>query len=223
MSFEAELLEIERRIIEAAIPVNRPVFVHMLGIPGSGKSSFLKILQQAWLQKSSATLLGFDQVMQSMPSYQNIDDKILGFEKYEIPARLAGYRILEGLLKKRTHILFDNGGSAESHPDMLRRARDELGYRLVFIYMKTPIEVARMRVNARAIQAGQHTPLHYLEERAAKLDRLIGTYQTLSPSFYEFDNSVGNLDEMRHHSEQFISNIFHEIGLSSCGITSSRN
>ena len=167
-----------------------PVFVHMLGIPGAGKSSFLKILQQVWDQGNTpaATLLGFDQIMQAIPGYQKMDDKVAGFANYEIPARVAGYRILDGLMAKRANILFDNGGSAESHPDLLRQARDKFGYRLVFVYLQTPIDVARARVDLRAVEAGQHTPLHYLEERATKLEKLILIYRTLTPYFYEIKN-----------------------------------
>jgi predicted ABC-type ATPase len=212
MPFEIELLDIERQMIDGADQADKPVFVHMLGIPGSGKSSFLKILQAEWQKKSNATLLGFDQIMQSIPSYQAMDDKIAGFEMLEVPARLAGYRILEGLLAKRATILFDNGGSAESHPDLLRHSRDELGYRLVFVYMNTPIDVARARVDVRAVEAGQHTPLNYLEERHAKLQKLIEVYRTLTPHFYEFDNGHGDFEQMMRHSKDYVLQISKEIG-----------
>ncbi len=213
MSIDHELTHIEDCIIGNAEMASFPVFVHMLGIPGSGKSSFLKILQREWQKKSQATLLGFDQIMQAIPSYQKTGDKIAGFAQYEIPARLSGYRILDGLLAKRAHILFDNGGSAESHPDLLRQARDGLGYRLVFVYMNTPIEVARARVDSRAVEEGQHTPLHYLEERAAKLEKLIETYRTLTPHFYEIDNSQGSFDEFIPHATQYSLNITKELEL----------
>lgn len=213
MSIERELVDIEARMIGEAETASRPVFVHMLGIPGSGKSSFLKILQTEWQKKSNATLLGFDQIMQAIPSYQRMDDKMAGFEQYEIPARLSGYRILDGLLAKHAHILFDNGGSAESHPDLLRHAKDELGYRLVFVFLNTPIDVARSRVDVRAVAEGQHTPLHYLEERAAKLEKLIDVYRTLTPHFYEIDNSLGGYDEFISYAAQYSLNITKELEL----------
>ena len=200
MPLAQELSDIEARIIAGAEIVSQPVFVHMLGIPGSGKSSFLKILHKASQYKP--TMLGFDQVMQSLPSYQQTEDKIAGFAQYEIPARSTGYKILNGLIAKRAHILFDNGGSAESHPDLLRHARDEQEYELAFVWMKTPLEIARARVDFRAVEQGQHTPLHYLEDRAAKLDKLMSTYRSLTPHFYEFENGHDGIENFTIAAEK---------------------
>lgn len=213
MSIDNELADIETHFVAGAETVVQPVFVHMLGIPGSGKSSFLKILQNMWQAKAPVKLLGFDQIMQSIPSYQAIDDKIAGFAQYEIPARLTGYRILDGLLAKRSHILFDNGGSAESHPDLLRHARDDLGYRLAFVWMNTPIDIARARVDFRAVEEGQHTPLHYLEDRAAKLEKLITIYRTLTPHFYEMDNSHSGFEQFGIDAQRLSLKLMTEAGI----------
>lgn len=211
MSTEQELSDIEARMIADAETVSQPVFVHMLGIPGSGKSSFLKILQNEWQTKAPVSLLGFDQIMQAIPSYQVMDDKVAGFAQYEIPARLTGYRVLNGMLAKRAHILFDNGGSAESHPDLLRHARDDFGYRLAFIWMNTPLEIARSRVDFRAVEEGQHTPLHYLEDRHAKLDKLITTYRTLTAHFYEMNNNHDGFDQFITNATQLSLKIIKEL------------
>ena len=204
MALNEELETLASLMLGEAQAVNNPVFVHMLGIPGCGKTSFLKILKSVWSAetKSPASLLGFDQVMQSLPSYQSEADKIAAFAKYELPAREAGYRILDGLLKKRAHTLFDNGGSAESHPDLLRSARDKLGYRLVFVSIETPVALARERVDIRAVEKGQHTPLHYLEEHQAKLEKLIPTYRGLTQHFYTLDNSSGHFDIFTKNAQQ---------------------
>ena len=209
MSIQQEFIDIEKTMTGAAQSASSPVFVHMLGIPGSGKSSFLNILHQTWNNTSSlpATLLGFDQVMQSLPSYQAMADKVAGFDMFELPAREAGYRILNGLIQKRVHILFDNGGSAQSHPDLLQAARDNYGYRLIFVSVKTPLSIARQRVDVRAVQAGQHTPLHYLEERQAKLDALIPAYRALTPHFYELENSGENREAFHRDCERLAAEI----------------
>lgn len=207
MPIHTELSDIETTIIDAAKSAPSPVFVHMLGIPGSGKSSFLNILQQEWQKKANVTLLGFDQIMQMIPSYQNMTDKIDGFRQFELPAREAGYRILDGLLKKRAHILFDNGGSAESHPDMMRYAKDQLQYKLIFLSIHTPIEVARSRVDARAIETGQHTPLHYLGERYQKLQNLIPAYREMAHAFYQIDNVENDMKKFIEQSNEVVLDI----------------
>ncbi|MEK7801274.1 MAG: zeta toxin family protein, partial [Pseudomonadota bacterium] len=113
-----ELKQIEEDIVGQAISSPRPFLLHMLGIPGAGKTTFLEILQQNWTKEhgTKLTLLGFDQVMQALPSYQLNPDKPSAFAAFELPARAAGYSILESLLAKKASILFDNGGSAASHP-----------------------------------------------------------------------------------------------------------
>jgi predicted ABC-type ATPase len=213
MSLKEELESLEIFMTETAETVDNPIFVHMLGIPGCGKTSFLKILQSVWSSKNkpSVTLLGFDQVMQSIPSYQAIGDKIAAFAEMELPARETGYRILEGLLQKRAHIIFDNGGSAESHPDLLRQARDNHGYQLVFVSIVTPVILARARVYNRSIKEGQHTPPHYLEERQLKLEKLIPIYQSLTPHFYNFDNNSTEFDAFEKTSYQIATAICRDI------------
>lgn len=183
---------IERAIVSAATPTSSPVLVHSLGIPGCGKSSLFKILEKNWYEKSksSPTLLGFDQVMQSHPDYQAYPDKIAAFDKFELPAREAGYRVLDKLLEKRAHILFDNGGSADSHPALLRRAQHDFGYKVILISIFTPVSISASRVDLRAEQTGQHTPMHYLQERFDKLQKLLPEYKALTPHFFEIDNSI---------------------------------
>lgn len=200
---ESEIFEIEQLMIAEAKQVSAPLFVHMLGIPGSGKTSFLEVLEVVWRSNHSvpATFLGFDQVMQAMLSYQKTGDKVEAFAKYELPARSVGYRLLEGILKKRAHIFFDNGGSAESHPDMMLEARNTLGYRLVFVSIEISLEEALKRVHIRAIGSGQHTPSHYLEERHIKLQKLIPVYEGIAHNFYRIQNDGADIDLFQQKSQ----------------------
>lgn len=194
-----ELLAIEDQIVAQAVPFSQPFLLHMLGIPGAGKTTFLNILLQNWPSnlKTKPTLLGFDQVMQALPSYQLNPDKPAAFAALELPARATGYSILERLLDKKTSILFDNGGSAPSHPDLLLRARDVHGFQIIFVSIVTKTDDARARVDARAVTAGQHTPLHYLEERAQKLQQLMGVYRTLTPHFFEIENTGDDINAFK--------------------------
>lgn len=171
----------------------KPVFLHMLGIPGAGKTTFLEILMHEWNGPSMPHLLGFDQVMQSMPAYQQMEDKIAAFDRFELPARDEGYRILYELMEENRSILFDNGGSAASHIDILKRAANK-GYRLVLVAISTPVEMAQRRVDARSISEGRHTPMNYLEDRAQKLDELRTSYRSLTPHYFEIENNGLDFD-----------------------------
>jgi adenylate kinase family enzyme len=164
-----------------------PIFLHLLGIPGAGKTTFINILQSNWIGKGQPTLLGFDQVMQSMAGYQAMDDKIAAFAQYELPAREQGYQILNELMAEKRSLLFDNGGSAATHLDIMNRACG-LGYTLILVSIKTPIEIAKRHVDQRSITEGRHTPMQYLEDRAKKIENMIKSYRDLTPHFYELQN-----------------------------------
>lgn len=164
-----------------------PLFLHMLGIPGAGKTTFLNILEANWQGSNRPYLLGFDQVMQAMPEYQAEQDKIKAFNLFELPARAKGYQLLENLMAEKQSLFFDNGGSAASHLDILNRAK-ESGYTIILVSIATPVEIAHRHVDQRSITEGRHTPMHYLEDRAQKIAALITQYRELTPHFYEIRN-----------------------------------
>jgi predicted ABC-type ATPase len=126
--------------------INPPILLHMLGIPGAGKTTFLNMLLDAWQGHPRPILLGFDQVMQSMPDYATYADKETAFAALELPARALGYKMLNDLIAQEQSILFDNGGSAASHPDLLRSAQNK-GYTIVLVAIRTPVDVAAARVS----------------------------------------------------------------------------
>lgn len=162
--------------------MTQPIFLHMLGIPGAGKTTFLNILEANWIGVDKPYLLGFDQVMQAMPDYQAEPDKIKAFEIFELPAREKGYQILKNLIANKQSLFFDNGGSAASHLDILSRAK-ESGYTIILVSIATPINVAQRHVDQRSIIEGRHTPMTYLEDRAQKISTLTADYRALTPHF----------------------------------------
>jgi predicted ABC-type ATPase len=131
--------------------------------------------------------LGFDQVMQAMPDYQSYSDPVEAFAALELPAREQGYQMMEALLEKGQSFLFDNGGSASTHVDILKRAQSK-GFRVVVVSICTAIQDAQKRVDVRAVQEGRHTPMNYLDDRATKIAALHEEYKSLTPFFFEMTN-----------------------------------
>jgi predicted ABC-type ATPase len=164
----------------------------MLGIPGAGKTTFLNILEANWIGPDKPYLLGFDQVMQAMPEYQAEPDKIKAFDLFELPARQKGYQILEDLIADRKSLLFDNGGSAATHLNILSSAREK-GFTIILVSIETPVEVAQRHIDQRSITEGRHTPMHYLEDRAQKIQALASDYRNITPHFYEITNDGMNM------------------------------
>ncbi len=165
-----------------------PIFVHMLGLPGVGKSSFVQLLQ-ARLQHYQPVIVSFDGIMQAMPDYQALaaKDAVAAFAQFESVAREAGYALLEQSMQQLRNIIFDHGGANNAHINYLQQAK-AAGYKIILCYMPLAIPLAAQRIAARAEQ--RHTPSHYLTERAGVLTTLLPSYRQLADIFYEIDNSA---------------------------------
>ena len=180
--------------LESAPSVKTPVLIHMLGIPGSGKSTFYRSRQ--W---PSHVLISFDKIMEELPGYQN-DLITLGntaaFQKWEIPARIVGYELLRRAVAAGKNIFFDHGGlfnlgiNADSHLDLLNKL-PQYGYRTEMYYISCPADIALARTVEREKQTRRHTPEAFIRERGRLIDEYIGKYQTCVDAFYHLDNSDG--------------------------------
>lgn len=188
-----------------------PFLLHMLGIPGAGKTSFLDVFQSLWVGDDEPFLLGFDQVMQSLPQYQEHSNKVEAFSHFEVPARELGYTVLEYLVQQKCNILFDNGGSAATHLDILRRAQ-AVGYRIILVSLVTDIAAAQRRVDTRAVSEGRHTPMNYLDERALKLADLEADYKKLTPYFYQIDNKGQDFPAFQKKCVEVAVGVLHDLG-----------
>lgn len=197
--------------IDAAPAAKSPVLVHTLGIPGAGKSTFLNILQQKWNMDAPPCLLGFDQIMAEMAEYKAFDDMSAAFAACEIPARETGYRLLNNLITRRAHILFDNGGSAAHHVDLLKNAQ-KVGYHIVIVSLTVPITVAQRRVSNRLTQENRKTPPHYLTERLEKITRLDGQYRQIADAFYELRNDGDNAVLFQRKAVELANKLLQDLG-----------
>ena len=167
-------------LARAAAGQERPVFIAMLGVPGAGKSSLTAALE---LCMPDLACVSFDRLMAALPDYQILaqEDKAAAFARYELPARMAGYRLLRLLLAKRANLVFDHGGADRRHPELLRFAKAQ-GYLVAVAAFSTPPDDARRRIAARA---GRHTPLAYVDERARLLADLRADYRALADWWHE--------------------------------------
>ena len=177
------------RILRKAETSDRPVFLHMLGVPGSGKSSAVSVLLDR-LTDYPPTYVGFDRLMESIPDYQALEDKAAAFHQYELPARAAGYSLLKRLVEKRANILLDHGGSFPQNIEMLRYARQEMGYSVIVVHIATSPETAKRRVWARQEIEGRHTPLDYIDERDQIVNRLLDGYKAVAHAYFEIPNEL---------------------------------
>ncbi|MBX7143083.1 MAG: zeta toxin family protein [Oligoflexia bacterium] len=166
----------------------RPFFIHLAGVPGSGKSTYSKRLSAA---HPDAYLLDFDGVMESLPAYrQHCEEHGLesAFRAWEIPARLVGYRLLISLLEHRRSIIFDHSASNPKHIEIMRTV-SALGYRTEMHYLPCQPELALARIESRSAHNSRFTPAHLVIERAEALKVLIPNYRSLVSKFVTIEDS----------------------------------
>lgn len=167
---------------------SHPVILHMLGIPGSGKSTFVR-----QLEVSNTLVLGCDDVMEKIPGYQ-VDKAAQGneaaFAKWELCAREITYEILFCAVEKRLNIVFDHGGSRPEHLEMLKKMKWDAGYRVTVIAMFIDEELALKRAATR----DRSLPPGYIPVRKKAIEELLPGYRAVADDYVEYmATSSGNV------------------------------
>lgn len=165
----------------------KPIFIHMLGIPGAGKTTYMNNNKENF---KDFLFLDFDMVMEKLPEYKD-DIKTLGlvesFNKWQIPARIAGYEVLLQAIKKKLNIFFDHGGSPFLHVKMLEEVK-KLGYRVKIVYIKCDIDTAIKRVKEREKITLRHTPEKMIIDREPLIKERVEQFKKIADEFIEVDS-----------------------------------
>ncbi len=174
---------IEKMLAEAQ-PTQEPLFIHTLGIPGSGKTTCVKNHKAEY---PGCLVIGFNLVMEAAPQYQR-DTEELGlveaFAKWEIPARIAGYELLFRAINKGYSIFFDHGGSPELHLELMKAVK-RAGYHTKMYYTKCDIEVALARVAEREKVLNRHVPPELIIKRAPMIEERAQQFRSIVDEFID--------------------------------------
>ncbi len=168
------------QMLSSVEKVERPVFVHMLGIPGCGKSTFVKQNKKKF---ENYLVISFDAIMEALPQYHEDVQKlgsIEAFKQWEIPARVAGYELLIRAINKRVNILFDHGGSPACHVELLKNVKKYCGYKTVMYELSCKLDEAIKRTKIREMYTKRHTPEEMIRQR----------YQLLKNRGFEYMKEV---------------------------------
>lgn len=181
-----EYEELINKFLKAAPQSDKPLLIHMSGIPGSGKTTFYK--SRPW---QPHVCVAFDDIMEQLPSYRQ-DLKTLGsaasFKKWEIPARIIGYELLRRAVEQHKNIFFDHGGANNSHILLLKNAK-KYNYTTEMHHIFCPAELAIQRTQTREKVTHRHTPRALIEQRSQKISSLLDEYKKIVDTFYVYDNS----------------------------------
>jgi predicted ABC-type ATPase len=164
-----------------------PTVYAMAGIPGSGKSEYVRIALERGTFPRDAFILNPDLIMQALPAYQDdlaLAGKQTAFRKWEIPARLLTYQFGRLAAERRLNIIQDMGGVRREDYDRLAAFKAS-GYRIEMTYIHCPVEVCLARLVSRTTR---HTAEEMVHERASSLRQLLPAYVKLVDTFTVFDN-----------------------------------
>jgi adenylate kinase family enzyme len=157
-----------------------PLFTHMLGIPGAGKSTEARKIKDA-----NTVFIGFDDVMERLPGYRK-DKNELGaeaaFRKWEICARQIGYEILFRAQERRLNILFDHSGTRADHVDMLKELKQKEKYAIRVVAVLIDEDLAL----ERALTRERYLPPEYIPQRKQILDQLLPSYKSVADTYFEY-------------------------------------
>jgi len=188
-AFEPELLAVIDADLVAAQAQDQPFILHMLGVPGAGKTTFAEQLLMG-LADYQPSYVDFDHIMKRLPAYQARADQdlVAAFTQFELPAREGGYFLVKSLLDKRANLVFDHGGSPNEHVELLQYAKF-LGYRNFICHIDIDPDEAKARNKMREQVTKRHTPPHYVDERLVKIHNLVQRYKAVADVYQYVDNS----------------------------------
>ena len=151
VSAEAFLAEIERILAEktASVPSSdHPVLINLSGLPASGKTYRSEKLRA---KRPDLLYIGFDEIMESLSEYKK-DFAVSpqkAFERWELPARWAGYRLLEKAVENRLPVLFEHSNANPKHLELYKNIIKE-GYSVEIRFINAPPETVIPRLQKRA-------------------------------------------------------------------------
>lgn len=144
----------------------QPYWIQVMGIPGSGKTTLVRMLQDKLNKRIPYTLAAFDEHMELIPEYHTETDRAAAFARFEAPARAIGFEIFRELIKRKVNVLFEHSTTFPAVRDLMYFVK-QAGYALILVQVGVDIDIAKMRVKDREHLTKRHVPESLIEERAA--------------------------------------------------------
>lgn len=170
----------------------RPSIHHMLGAPGSGKSTFVKRAMQSGEFPADAIVISFDQIMESLPGYQT-DHLLNGAEeamaRWELPVRAIGYSLLENAAARGINIVFDHGGASGSdqgHVKLLEVIKEHYRYDVHLHWLDVVPATCLQRIAKRV----RYVNPELIKTRSQLLAKLMPAYKKLATSFHAHSETM---------------------------------
>lgn len=166
--------------LAAFTPNETPTILHMLGIPGAGKTTLVK-----QLARDNTAVVSFDDIMEELPEYR--DDMAqhgadTAFERWEVCAREIGYEVLFRAIERKLNLIFDNSGSRSDHVTLLTELKNSGAYRVEIAAIHISEELALKR----AAQRARFLPPEYIPIRHKAIEALLPAYKALADEYTDY-------------------------------------
>lgn len=176
-ALKREIRAVLRRTLQGVEPVEHPYLINVCGLPASGKSHLCRALKSA---APELLYISFDAIMESLPAYlsDHLKNRQSSFERWEIPARFVGYRLLKAAVKHKLPVLFEHSNADPHHVELYQKIR-QAGYTVDIRY----IDAAPELVVPRLAQRERYFSPERTRERALVLNSLLPELRTTATSF----------------------------------------
>lgn len=179
--------KIRSKYLSACIVSPKPRAWFMCGLPGSGKSSFIRLALERGEMPQTAFLMDPDGIMENIESYQK-DFTMLGpdiaFGRWEMPARSLAYEMLDEARLNKFDLVIDMGHALPESRFIVDSLRVE-GYETTMYFMNCPENICRERVAKRQ----RYLPPELITQRAETLKENLVYFRDRLDRFVEIDGS----------------------------------
>ncbi len=170
------IIEAENLIQERISKIKKeqtPVFINIFGLPASGKTTIAKEILKT---NQNLLYISFDEIMESLSFYRAdyLKDKEWAFKRWELPARVIGYKLLNKSLKERLSILFEHSNAIPQHIGLYKKIIS-LGYSVEMQYINAMPDLVVNRLEKR----GRFFDEKRVYERWDTLQKLIPEYKKM--------------------------------------------
>ena len=138
-----------------------PVAIFTGGVPGSGKTTFLKKYAPFLLEKDIFTI-DADKIREQLPENKGWNSKIGHQEAHDIYMQLLD-EISEGKPCKYDILWDGTMNKAKNYLPLIGKLH-KLGYKIYAIYVNVPPEVSRQRVLDRYKKTGRYVPIEVVND-----------------------------------------------------------
>lgn len=167
--------------------------IFMAGLPGSGKSTYINELMKR--SKNNYTLVSADDLRLKHPSYDPTNPEGV----HEDCVAMAEQMMYDLSENKGVNLIMDGGGINNSYtPRIIERVR-KAGYKIIVIFIDTPVEICDLRNNDRVKLGARFVPPSAIIDKSYRLRRAVEKLSQLADKFevvkyFTDDNVFFDLD-----------------------------